>query len=116
VLEQVPSHLIIPALHLSRQDVGKVFAGKLECEYTEDPEKLLKIARSTPRQLFLNADMGISGSNFAAADTGYICIVENEANAHLVTSLLRVHIAIVGIEKIIPSIKDLPYFLKLLPP
>ena len=113
---QIPSHLIIPALHLSREDIGKVFAEKLECEYTDDPVELLHIARATLRRQFLTADMGISGANFAVADTGCICIVENEANAHLTTSLPRVHVAVVGIEKIIPSIKDLSYFLKLLPP
>ncbi|OGU34287.1 MAG: hypothetical protein A2068_13670, partial [Ignavibacteria bacterium GWB2_35_6b] len=113
--EQIPSHLIIPAMHLSRKDIGELFAEKLGCEYTEEPVELLRIARKILREKFLTADMGISGVNFAFASSGSFCIVENEANAHLTVSLPRVHVAVMGIEKIIPDIKQLPYFLKLLP-
>lgn len=114
--EQIPSHLIAPAIHLSRKDIGKLFSEKLGYDYTEEPVELLKIARKILREKFLTANMGITGVNFAFADTGSFCIVENEANAHLTTSLPKVHVALMGIEKIIPSIKSLPYFLKLLPP
>lgn len=113
---QIPSHLIIPAMHLSRQDIGKLFTDKLGVPYTEEPVELLKIARKILREKFLNADIGISGANFAFASTGSFCIVENEANAHLTISLPRIHIAVMGIEKLIPDKKLLPYFLKLLPP
>ena len=113
---QIPSHLIIPAMHLSRQDIGKLFADKLGVPYTEEPVELLKIARKILREKFLNADIGISGANFAFASTGSFCIVENEANAHLTISLPRIHVAVMGIEKLIPDKKLLPYFLKLLPP
>ena len=116
LMGQIPSHLIIPALHLTRQDIGKLFHEKLGCPYTDEPQELLKIARSKLRQLFLSADMGISGANFGIAESGCICVVENEANAHFVTSLPKIHVAVMGIEKIIPSLKTLPYFLKLLPP
>jgi L-lactate dehydrogenase complex protein LldF len=113
--EQIPSHLIIPAMHLSRGDVGKLFAEKLGVPYTEDPIELLRIARARLRENFLTADMGISGANFGIAKSGCFCIVENEANAHLTISLPRIHVAVMGIEKLIPDIQSLPYFLKLLP-
>lgn len=114
--EQIPSHLIIPAMHLSRKDIGRLFADKLGVPYTEEPVELLKIARKILREKFLNADIGISGANFAFASSGSFCVVENEANAHLTISLPRIHIAVMGIEKLIPDKKFLPYFLKLLPP
>jgi len=113
--EQIPSHLIIPAMHLSRQDVGKLFAEKLGVDYTEDPTELLRIARAKLRENFLAADMGISGANFGIADSGCFCIVENEANAHLTISLPKIHVAVMGIEKLIPNLDAVPYFLKLLP-
>ncbi|MDZ7724114.1 MAG: LutB/LldF family L-lactate oxidation iron-sulfur protein [candidate division KSB1 bacterium] len=115
LMEQIPSHLIIPALHLTRKEIGKLFQEKLGNAYTEDPHELLKIARRTLRQHFLSADMGISGANFGIAETGSICIVENEANAHLTTTLPDIHVAVMGIEKLLPDFKALPYFLKLLP-
>ena len=113
--DQIPSHLIIPAMHLSRQDVGKLFSEKLGVAYTEDPEELLRIARGRLRENFLSADMGISGANFGIAKSGTFCIVENEANAHLTISLPKIHVAVMGIEKLIPDLQALPYFLKLLP-
>ena len=113
--EQIPSHLTAPAIHLSREEIGKLFSEKLGYEYTEEPVELLKIARKILREKFLSAEMGVTGVNFAFADTGSFCIVENEANAHLTLSLPKVHVAVMGIEKIIPEIKSLPYFLKLLP-
>jgi len=113
---QIPSHLIAPALHLSRKDIGKLFQEKLGCEYTEKPTELLKIARAKLREHFLKADMGISGVNFAFADSGCFCVVENEANAHLTMSLPKIHIAVMGIEKLLPNMKALPYFLKVLAP
>ncbi len=115
LMGQIPSHLVTPALHLTRQDIGKLFSEKFGCEYTEEPTELLDIARAKLRELFLTADMGISGANFGIADTGCICVLENEANAHFVTSLAKIHVALMGIEKIIPSLDTLPYFLKLLP-
>lgn len=116
LLDQIPSHLTAPALHLTRKDVGKIFHEKLGVTYTEDPEALLTIARNTLREKFLNADMGISGVNFAIADNGSFCVVENEANARLTVGLPKIHVAVMGIEKLIPSLNDLAYFLKLLGP
>jgi L-lactate dehydrogenase complex protein LldF len=116
LLDQIPSHLTAPALHLSRQDVGKIFHEKLGVEYTEDPTELLTIARTTLREKFLRADMGISGVNFAIAESGCLTIVENEANARLAVGLPKIHVAVMGIEKILPSFQELPVFLKLLAP
>lgn len=115
LMEQIPSHLIIPAIHLRRQEIAQIFHEKLGVDYTEEPTELLRIARKTLREKFLTADMGITGVNYALADTGCFCIVENEANAHLTTGLPDIHVAVMGIEKVIPSLKNLPYFLKLLP-
>ncbi len=112
---RTPSHLTMPALHLSRQDIGRLFSEKLGVDYTDDPSGLLSIARKRLRGHFLTADMGITGVNFGIAETGALCIIENEANAHLTVYLPRIHVAIMGIEKVIPSTKSLPYFLKVLP-
>lgn len=114
--DQVPSHLIIPALHLSKEDVGNLFTEKLKVPFTDVPEELLKIAREKLREKFLSAEMSITGANFALAEQGSFCIIENEANAHLSISLPKVHVALMGIEKVLPSINDLSYFLKILAP
>jgi L-lactate dehydrogenase complex protein LldF len=115
LMGQTPSHLIIPAIHLSRQDVGKLFSEKLGVDYTEDPTALLKIARAKLRENFLAADMSITGVNFAIAKEGCFCIVENESNAHHCISLPKIQVAVMGIEKLLPDFVALPYFLKLLP-
>lgn len=115
LLDQIPSHLTAPALHLTRVDVGKVFHEKLGVPYTEDPDELLQIARARLREKFLAADMGISGVNFAFADSGSFCVVENEANAFLTVSLPRIHLAVMGLEKLLPDQSKLGTFLKLLP-
>jgi L-lactate dehydrogenase complex protein LldF len=116
LLDQIPSHLTAPALHLTRKDVGKIFHEKLGVPYTEEPTELLAIARAKLRQKYLAADMGISGVNFAVADAGCFVVVENEANARLSISLPKIHVAVMGIEKLIPSFAELPVFLKLLAP
>jgi L-lactate dehydrogenase complex protein LldF len=114
LLGQIPSHLTSPALHLTRMDVGRVFEQKLGVPYTEDANELLAIARVKLREKFLTADMGITGVNFAIADSGCIVIVENEANARMTAGLPKIHVAIMGMEKLIPSFEYLPVFLKLL--
>jgi len=115
LLDQIPSHLTAPALHLTRQDVGRIFEEKLGVEYTEEPTELLTIAREKLREIFLAADMGISGVNFGIAESGSLVVVENEANARLTIGLPKIHVAVMGIEKLIPSFRELPHFLKLLP-
>jgi L-lactate dehydrogenase complex protein LldF len=113
--KEMPSHITAPALHMTRQQVGELFHKKLGIDYTDVPEELCAQARRLLRQKFLSAELGISGVNFALADTGTIVIVENEGNARLSTTMPRVHIAVMGLEKVIPRFADLPIFLKLLP-
>jgi L-lactate dehydrogenase complex protein LldF len=110
-----PAHIITPAVHLRRGDVGQLFHEKLGIPYTEDISTLTKAARRVLRQVFLTADVGISGVNFGVAETGGICIVTNEGNGRMVTTLPRVHIALMGMERLVPSLGDLALMLSLLP-
>ena len=103
-----------PALHKTRYDVAELFSAKLGVEKEVVIEKQTKIARAVLRQKFLEADIGITGANFLVADSGAIVLVENEGNARLTTSAPKIHIAIAGIEKIIPRAQDLGIFLNLL--
>src|SRR5579864_434279 len=109
-----PSHIIAPIVHLTRQDVGRVMHDRLQEPYTDDPARLAAIARAKLRDEFLNADMGISGANFGVADTGTICLVTNEGNGRMVTTLPRVHVVLMGIEKLVASLDDLDQCLKVL--
>ncbi len=111
---EMPSHITAPAMHKSRDEIGKLFAEKLNVEMTKEPEELTAIARKFLREKFLKADIGISGANFLVAETGSIVIVENEGNAGLSTTLPKIHIAITGIEKVIPRLIDLTIFFKIL--
>ena len=110
-----PSHIITPALHLKRQDVGQIFHEKLGIPYTEDIPTLTNTARKVLREVFLTADVGISGANFAVADTGAICLVTNEGNGRMVTTLPPTHIALIGMERIVRNFDDLALMLSLLP-
>lgn len=110
-----PSHIIVPAIHKDRRQVGRLFAEKLKCDYTDDPAVLTKIARRRLREEFLSAQAGISGANFAVADSGSLVILTNEGNGRMVTTLPPIHIAVLSIEKVVPSLADLPKFLRLLP-
>ena len=112
---EAPSHIITPAVHLRRQDVGKLFEEKLGIEYTDDISIMTDAARQALRQVFLNADIGISGVNFGVAETGTLCLVTNEGNGRMVTSIPKVHIALMGIERLVPTLKDLELMLSLLP-
>jgi L-lactate dehydrogenase complex protein LldF len=109
-----PSHIITPAIHLSKEDIGRLFADKLGIEYTNEPEKLTLVARERLREIFLRADVGITGANFAVAETGTIVVVENEGNGRLSSTLPEVFIAVMGIEKVIPKMADVPHFLEIL--
>lgn len=112
---ETPSHITAPALHKSRDEIGKLFNEKLGLEYTNDPAELTRYAREILREKFLKADVGISGANVLIAETGTIVLVENEGNARLSTSLPKIHIVITGIEKVIPRLRDAAVLLKLLP-
>src|SRR5262245_358443 len=112
--QEWPSHITAPALHKSRGEVGELFAKKLGIPYTDVPEELCEVARKRLRSKFLTAELGISGVNFALADTGTVVVVENEGNGRLSTTLPKVHIAVMGLEKVIPSFAELSVFLRLL--
>jgi L-lactate dehydrogenase complex protein LldF len=109
-----PSHIIAPAIHKTKGQVADLFSRELKRQIAADPEILTKVARGELREKFLQADMGITGANFAVAETGTIVLVTNEGNGRMVTSLPRIHVAVVGIEKVIPSMTDLMVFLAIL--
>jgi L-lactate dehydrogenase complex protein LldF len=109
-----PSHIIAPVLHKTRFEVGELFRDQMDVPYTDDPEELNAIAREYLRHRFLTADMGISGVNVAVASTGSICLVTNEGNGRLSTTAPRIHIAVMGMERIVPSVGDLGVILEVL--
>ncbi len=111
---QRPYHIVAPALHLTRHDVADLFTARLGVERETEIEKQTRIARNVLRQKFLAADIGISGANFLVADSGAVVLVTNEGNARMTTTLPRIHVAVAGIEKLIPRAQDLATFLKLL--
>jgi len=110
-----PSHIITPAVHLRRGQVGQLFHEKLGIPYTEDIPTLTDTARRVLREIFLTADIGVSGVNFGVSETGTLCIVTNEGNGRMCTTLPPVHVALMGIERLVPSLDDLALFLSLLP-
>jgi L-lactate dehydrogenase complex protein LldF len=111
---QRPMHIVTPAIHMSAADVGRLFAEKLGEPFSQEHQSLTAIARRHLREEYLQAGMGVSGCNFAVANTGTLVIVENEGNAGLSTATPPVHVAVIGIEKMLPRIDDLPLFLNLL--
>ncbi|PYS80157.1 MAG: (Fe-S)-binding protein [Acidobacteria bacterium] len=110
-----PSHIIVPAIHKTREQIADLFAEKLHVGRAQEVAEITAVARARLRQEFLSAGMGITGANFAVAETGTIVLVENEGNIRLSTQVPPVHVAVVGIEKVIPSFEDLSVFLRLLP-
>ncbi|WP_432736981.1 L-lactate dehydrogenase (quinone) large subunit LdhH [Maridesulfovibrio sp. FT414] len=110
-----PSHMVMPAIHLSRHQVSDLFSQVTGQKQGDDIQKLVKVARRELRQKFVDADMGISGGNFAIAETGSIGLVTNEGNARLVTTLPRVHVALMGLDKLTPKLHDALRVLKALP-
>jgi len=114
LLGQPPYHIVTPAMHLSAVEIAKLFHDKFGTPIDATPQQLTQKARELLRDKYLNADIGITGGNFLIADTGSIALTENEGNARLSTTFPKIHIAIVGIEKIIPSLADLDLFWPLL--
>jgi L-lactate dehydrogenase complex protein LldF len=112
--DERPAHIIAPAIHKSREDVAVMFEQLADEPLPRDPESLAAFARRRLRQDFHDADLGISGVNFAAADTGTLVLVTNEGNGRMVTSVPRLHIAIMTVEKVIPRLADLGVLLPLL--
>jgi L-lactate dehydrogenase complex protein LldF len=109
-----PSHIIVPAVHLKKEEIADLFSEKLHIDAPADPIELARIARETLRKKFLDADMGISGANFLVAETGTLVMVTNEGNGRMVSTMPDLHVAVVGIDKIIPDWESLTVFLKLL--
>lgn len=113
LLGEPPSHIVGPAIHLSLAEIQELFHKRFQTPKDAPPEALAQVARKTLREAFLTADLGISGANFLVAETGTIVLMENEGNIRLSTSLPRVHVALVGIEKLLPRLGDLAHFLSL---
>ncbi len=113
--DEPPSHIIAPAVHLRREDVGETFHEKLGIPLTYDIPTMTDAARAALRETFISADIGISGVNFGVAEGGAITLVTNEGNGRMVTTLPKVHIALMGIERLVPSFDDLALMLTLLP-
>jgi iron-sulfur cluster protein len=112
---QTPSHMVMPAIHMTKEEVADVFSNTVEQGQQPDIPKLVKFARGKLRSKFLGAQMGISGANIAVAETGSLVIITNEGNARLVTTLPKIHVAIVGLEKLIEQFGDITPILTALP-
>ena len=112
--KETPYHIVFPAMHLSRGDISELFTRELGSAPTDSPEELTMIARRVLRQKYITADIGLTGANFAIAETGMISITENEGNARLSAALPKVMISLLGIEKILPRLEDLALFLPML--
>jgi len=109
-----PSHIIMPAIHKNAGQVASLFHDKLGVEYTKDVDQLIQIGRRVLRQKFFEADIGVSGVNFAVAETGTLLLVENEGNGRMSTTVPPVHIAVTGIEKVVENLRDVVPLLSLL--
>jgi L-lactate dehydrogenase complex protein LldF len=109
-----PSHIVAPAVHHTRESIARILSQYSGETLSDEPHALAQAGRRLLRQKFAQADMGISGANFAVAETGTIVLVSNEGNARLTTTCPRIHVALMGIEKVLPRWIDLPVFLKLL--
>lgn len=112
---QTPSHMVMPAIHMTKEEVAEIFGKEVNERLSSDIPKLVEVARKELRDKFLDADMGISGANIAVAETGSIVIMTNEGNARLVTTLPRIHIAVIGIEKLVAKFNDIAPILTALP-
>lgn len=111
---ETPYHIVFPSMHLTRGEISKLFQEKLGSQPTNDPEELTMIARRVLREKYVTADIGITGANFAIAETGMISITENEGNARLTAALPKTMITLIGIEKVLPRMEDLALFLPML--
>ena len=112
---ETPSHIITPVIHKTKAEIRDIFVDKLDMQPTDNAEDIVAYARQKLREVFLNADMGITGGNFIIAETGSLALVMNEGNGRMVTSLPKVHVAIVGIEKIVETVEDYVTLTQVLP-
>jgi L-lactate dehydrogenase complex protein LldF len=110
-----PSHIITPAVHLRRGQVGQTFHEKLGVPLTDSIPEMTSVARKTLREVFLTADIGLSGVNFGVVENGTVCVMTNEGNGRMVTTVPPVHIALMGMERLVPSMDDLALMMSLLP-
>ena len=113
--DETPSHIVAPIVHKTKESIRDLLIAKANMPPTDDTTEMTQFARETLRQKFLAADMGISGGNFILAETGSICLVSNEGNIRLTTSLPRVHVALVGLEKLVPTVADYATLTQVLP-
>jgi len=109
-----PSHIIAPAIHKTRNEIGELFSEKLEIPFITDPPKLTQAARKALREKFLAADMGTSGCNLACAESGHIAVLSNEGNIRMSTTLPRVHMAFMGMERVVARLEDHEVLIRLL--
>jgi L-lactate dehydrogenase complex protein LldF len=111
-----PSHILVPAIHKNRSEIRDVFARELGLpDLSDQPEALAEAARLHLRRKFLSARMGVSGANFAVAETGTVCVFESEGNGRMCTTLPEVLVTVMGVEKLVPTWRDMEVFLQLLP-
>ncbi len=110
-----PSHIIMPAIHKTKEDIARLFAEKVPgVDYTDSVDELIQIGRRVLREKFRETKVGLSGVNMAVAETGTLCLVENEGNGRMCTTVPDIHIAITGIEKVVEKLEHVPPLLKLL--
>lgn len=112
--EETPFHIIAPAIHKTKSEVSRLFEEKLGSPWYDEPTDLTQEARRQLREKFIHADMGITGANFLVAETGTLVLVSNEGNGRMCTSMPKIHVAIMGMEKVVPSMQDLSVLLPLL--
>ena len=115
LLGERPSHIIGPAIHKTKEEIARLFEERLGQPYTDDPEELTAMARKALRSRFLQADLGITGVNFAVAETGTLVLLENEGNIRMSTTLPKIHVAVMGLEKVVADLNDLSSLLRILP-
>jgi L-lactate dehydrogenase complex protein LldF len=109
------SHILVPAIHRNRAEIAQIFRRELGVEVSDEPDDLTAAARAHLREKFLSVNMGVSGANFAVAETGHVVVVESEGNGRMCTTLPEVLVSVVGIEKVLPRFTDLEVLLQLLP-
>jgi iron-sulfur cluster protein len=112
---QKPSHMVMPAIHLTKEEVADIFSKEVDERLTSDIPRLVKVARNELRKYFIQAEMGISGANIAVAETGTLVLFTNEGNARLVTTLPKIHVALVGMEKLLAKFRDINHVMQALP-
>ena len=115
LLGERPSHIIGPAIHKTKEEVGRLFQERLGIAYSDIPAELTRAVRGELRTRFLTADMGITGVNFAVAQSGTLVLLENEGNIRMSTTLPKVHVAVMGLEKVVADLEDLSCLLRVLP-